>query len=304
MEIGSLNVDVVRLLGAQILVAISQCHRGGVIHRDIKPENILLDSRNHIKLADFGTALIVDRPHGDQLVRSSIVGTPAFVAPELLKDGQIGFSSDIWAFGCTIFNLLTGTAPFEGENAAELMENISHGRFAPAAAKLPRRGKALIDSVLQLDPVKRLGHRQSATGYQSIRDHPFFAGVEWDRLSTVVMPLFTRCEEEGPPSVADDILAEAEKVVMEGRVERKRTLRSWKDRTLVLTSHKRLLMFNTKKKTLKCEIKFTAGAKVEVAPNGRDWTFSWAKGKEQAFRSKDGSGGVWAATILRESLKG
>jgi hypothetical protein len=64
-----------------------------------------------------------------------------------------------------------------------------------------------------------------------------------------------------------------------------------------------LLLFDTKNKTLKAEIRFSAGAKVEVAPNGKDWTLSWAKGKEQAFRSKDGSGGMWAATILRESLK-
>jgi 3-phosphoinositide dependent protein kinase-1 len=302
-EIGSLNIDVVRLLSAQLLQAISQCHRAGVIHRDIKPENVLLDARNHVKLTDFGTALVIDDSKRDTLIRSSIVGTPAFVAPELLNDGQISFSSDIWALGCTIFNLLTGKAPFEGENAAELIENISRGRFAPAAAKLPRRGKALIDSVLQLNPARRLGYGESATGYPSIRRHPFFAGIEWERLGAVTMPLFTPFEDEAPPSLADDMLNATEKVIMEGPVERKRTLRSWRDRTLVLTSSKRLLVFNPKTKELETEIKFAAGAKVEVAAGGREWAFTWAKGKEQVFRSKDGTGAMWAATILRESMK-
>jgi serine/threonine protein kinase len=220
-----------------------------------------------------------------------------------LNDGRISFSSDIWAFGCTVFNLFTGKAPFEGENVAELMSNISGGRFASVAAKLPRCGKALIDSILQLNPARRLGYGESATGYPSIRRHPFFAGVEWQRLGTVTMPLFTPFEEEAPPSLADEMLSRAEKVVMEGPVERRRTLRSWSDRTLVLTSNKRLLVFHTKTKALETEIRFAAGAKVEVAASGKEWTLAWAKGKEQVFRSKDGAGAMWAATILRESIK-
>jgi hypothetical protein len=116
------------------------------------------------------------------------------------------------------------------------------------------------------------------------------------------MPLFTKLEEEGPPSVADPFLEDSEKVVMEGQIERKRML-SWKSRTLVLTNKKRLLLFNVKSKKLKNEIKLILGSRVEVAPNGKDWTLTWSKGMSQAFRSKDGSGGMWAATIMRESLK-
>jgi 3-phosphoinositide dependent protein kinase-1 len=301
-EIGSLNVDVVRFLSAEVLVALSVCHAAGVIHRDIKPENVLLDAGNHIKLTDFGTAMIAEESSRNDLIRSSIVGTPAFVAPELLNDGKIGFSSDIWAFGCLVFNLFTGQAPFEGENAAELMDNVTNGRFVSSINVLPRKAKALIDSILQVDPTKRLGYGESATGYQSIRSHPFFSGVDWEHLRDVQMPLFTKLEEEGPPSVADPLLQDGEKVVMEAVVDRKRML-SWKPRTAVLTNKKRLLLFHVKNKGLKGEIKIAMGTRVEVAPNGKDWTLTWAKGLSQVFRSKDGSGGMWAATIMRESLK-
>jgi 3-phosphoinositide dependent protein kinase-1 len=300
-EIGGLNTDVVQLLSAQLLEAICACHRARVIHRDLKPENVLLDARNHVKLTDFGTALLRE-DGGVGLAKSSIVGTPAFVAPELLNDGMICFASDLWAFGCTVFNLFTGRAPFEGASTPELMDNIINGRLCGAAAVLPRKGRALVDALLQRDPGKRLGAGESAAGYPSIRQHAFFAGVDWEHLTDVAMPLFTKLEEEAPLSIADETLEAGEKVVMEGQVDRRRHL-SWAERTMVLTSKKRILLFNTKQKKLKAEMLLAVGAKVEVNPNGKDWVLTWGKGQSQAFRSKDGQGGMWAATILRESMK-
>jgi 3-phosphoinositide dependent protein kinase-1 len=272
-----------------------------VIHRDLKPENVLLDARNHIKLTDFGTAMLRE-DGGVGLAKSSIVGTPAFVAPELLNDGMICFASDLWAYGCTIFNLFTGRAPFEGASTPELMDNIINGRLCGAAAGLPRKGRALIDALLLRDPGKRLGAGESATGYRSIREHPFFAGVDWEHLGDVAMPLFTKLEEEEPPSIADETLGAGEKVVMEGQVDRRRHL-SWTERTMVLTSRKRILLFNTKNKKVKAEIAIVAGTKVEANANGKDWVLTWGKGQSQGFRSKDGQAGMWAATIIREMMK-
>jgi 3-phosphoinositide dependent protein kinase-1 len=219
-----------------------------------------------------------------------------------LNDGKIGYDSDIWAFACLIFNLFTGVAPFAGENAAELMDAVSNMRFVPQISVIPRKAKALIDAILQIDPARRLGHGEALAGYPSIKSHPFFAGVDWEKLGEIQMPMFTKLEEEGPPSVADPFWEEGEKVVMEATVDRKRML-SWKPRLAVLTNKKRLLLFHCKKNSLKQEIKVAMGTRVEVAPNGKDWTLTWAKGMSQAFRSKDGQGGIWAATIMRESLK-
>ena len=190
-----------------IFEAICVCHKANVIHRDLKPENILLDSQNHILLSDFGTA-IIDDTGNQELNRSSIVGTPAFVAPELLNDGKICYSSDMWSFGCVIFNLLTGHAPFGGQNTVELMSNITELKFHPALKTLPKSAKDLITSLLKPNPHERIGFGESHDGYPSIRKHAFFKGVDWDNLSSIKMPVFTKFEEEQQSTIADSVLKE------------------------------------------------------------------------------------------------
>jgi 3-phosphoinositide dependent protein kinase-1 len=300
-EIGALNTDVCRMVSAQVLAAISGCHKAGVIHRDIKTENVLLDSRNYVILADFGTALLYEESSRNELVRSSIVGTPSFVAPELLTEGRICFASDLWAFGCLIFNILTGVAPFEGGNVAELMTNITSHRFTEASSRIPRLAKDLIERLLELDPRQRIGFGESECGYPSIRSHPFFRGVPWDSLDTVTMPLFTPFEPDPPPSIADPFLLEDEKVIMEATVDRKRVL-GWKDRIAVLTNGKRFFLFNSKEKKVKLEIRLAPTTKVTMSGRGREWTIHWGK-NSQVLRSNDGQAAIWAATILREATK-
>ncbi|KAK8854274.1 3-phosphoinositide dependent protein kinase-1 [Tritrichomonas musculus] len=300
-DIGSLNIDVARLLSSQLLMALSVCHQNNIIHRDIKPENILLDSKNHVKLSDFGTALI-NKENSHCLIRSSIVGTPAFVAPELLNDGQICYSSDIWSFGCVIFNILTGDPPFEGTNPAELMENITALNFSPASKRLPKLANDLIMKILVLDPAKRLGYGEENQGYPSIKNHPFFKGVDWNTLSKIEMPLFTKFEEEPAPTIVDDRLLPGEKIILQEDLLHKRKIR-WQERTVFLTSMKRLLLYNPKKDNkFKHEIKFSADSHVECNPNGRDWTLSSGK-VQNTFRCKDKNSGMWAATLMREMMK-
>ncbi|KAH0798382.1 AGC family protein kinase [Histomonas meleagridis] len=300
-DIGSLNTNVVKLLSAQIFEAICVCHKANVIHRDLKPENILLDSQNHVLLSDFGTALI-EKSDSQELNRSSIVGTPAFVAPELLNDGKICYSSDMWSFGCVIFNLLTGTAPFSGQNTVELMNNITELKFNPVIKTLPKTAKDLITSLLKLDPHERIGYGEAKEGYPSIRNHAFFKGIDWNNLSNIKMPVFTKFEEEQQPTIADSMLNEGETILMNSIVDRKR-LFGWKERSIFLTNQKRLLLFNNKTHEFKMAIALTNGVKVNVAQDGKEWTITWGKGQTQTFRSNDGTGGMWAASIMRESIK-
>jgi 3-phosphoinositide dependent protein kinase-1 len=288
---GSLNIDVVRLLTcAQILVPISVCHQPGVIHHNIKLENVLLDGRNHIKRTDFGTAMILEEIGTTDLQRSSIVGTPAFVAPELLNDGKIRLSSDIWAFGCLIFNLFTGVAPLAGKNAADLMSHVSTVRFVPEISKVARKAKAVIDSILQIDPTKRLGYGENATVYSSIRGHAFCACIDWDNLSEVSMPLFTAREEEGPPSVVVGVIEEGEKVVMEAVVDWKRMLSS-NPRNAVLTNKKRILLFHGKRNSLKQEIRIPMGTKVRSCGKWKGVDTHGGKGNVPGFQNQGWAGG-------------
>jgi len=109
----------------QVSNALAHAHNKGVIHRDLKPENILLDSQMHTKITDFGTAKILKLPGKPDETQNSIpslesnerteggrassfVGTAEYVSPELLTDKNACKASDLWAFGCIIFQLLAG----------------------------------------------------------------------------------------------------------------------------------------------------------------------------------------------------
>jgi len=112
-EYGTLSEECTRYYSAQIIDAIEDIHKTGVIHRDIKPENILLDANRRIKLTDFGTAKILDKDESiggyDLLTRSkSFVGTAEYVSPELLNDSYTDYKCDIWAFGCILFQMIAG----------------------------------------------------------------------------------------------------------------------------------------------------------------------------------------------------
>ena len=296
-DLGSLNIMATKYTCAQLLVAISTMHQQHIIHRDIKIENILLDERNYIMLTDFGTALICD--NNDPGFRSSsIVGTPAFVAPELLNDGKICYASDLWAFGCVIFNLLTGKAPFEGENVPALMANIVSRKIVPEMERLPKHAKSLILSLLEVDPQKRIGYGESETGYPSIRNHPFFNHVVWETLGEITMPLFSSFEPETETSFAKELIEPGESIIHEGKVERKRFL-SWKERLMIITDRKRIMLFNLEKKSIKHTIPISPKLKIHVEPDGKEWSITF-NDKTEKYRCKDGNAGLWASKIMKE----
>ncbi|KAK6945787.1 Protein kinase domain [Dillenia turbinata] len=103
----------------ELVSVISYCHNMGVVHRDIKPENILLTSTGRVKLADFGLAMRVT--NGQSL--SGVVGSPAYVAPEVL-DGEYSEKVDIWSAGVLLHALLIGVLPFHGDSLEAVFDAI------------------------------------------------------------------------------------------------------------------------------------------------------------------------------------
>ena len=177
--------------GAQILDTIEYMHSRGIIHRDLKPENVLMDDQMHVKITDFGTAKILDmtrRPRADSNGvpipdsgsltdgaddnrANSFVGTAEYVSPELLTDKNACKASDLWAFGCIIFQLLAGRPPFKGTNEYQTFQKIV-GLEYQFPAGFPPVAKDLVQRLLVPEPSRRLT-------IDHIKSHEFFDGIVW-----------------------------------------------------------------------------------------------------------------------------
>ena len=116
---GPLDVTRACLLCAEAAEALAAAHAAGVVHRDIKPANLMLSRQGRCKVVDFGLARL-ESP-GDWGSVAESVGTPQFIAPELLSGTPATAQSDIYSLGGTLWYLLTGKAPYQGKNAQDLL---------------------------------------------------------------------------------------------------------------------------------------------------------------------------------------
>ncbi|XP_051116064.1 phosphoenolpyruvate carboxylase kinase 2-like [Andrographis paniculata] len=103
----------------QLMAAVAFCHRLGVAHRDIKPENIMFDSRGRLRLVDFGAAELFGVSE-----MSGVVGTPYYVAPEILMGRDYSEKVDVWSAGVILYIMLAGAPPFIGDGPAETFESV------------------------------------------------------------------------------------------------------------------------------------------------------------------------------------
>jgi 3-phosphoinositide dependent protein kinase-1 len=163
---------------AELIKGVEYIHSESILHRDIKPENILLDHHYHIKIADFGSAKILDSEptptQQDPARRASFVGTAEYCSPELLNEKIASFASDVWAIGCTLYQMLVGIPPFKGTNEYQTFQKIINLNFV-LPEELEESAKSLISEILVIDPLKRIE-------LQSIPSTSFFTDFEWNEL--------------------------------------------------------------------------------------------------------------------------
>ncbi len=143
----------------QIGEALHEAHLKGIVHRDIKAENIMVNTKNQIKVMDFGLAKLKG---SSKLTRtSSTVGTLAYMAPEQLQGGNIDARSDIFSFGVVVFELLTGRMPFPGEHEAAIMYSIMNGTPEPInkyRKDISPEIERIVHRALEKDPEDRYQH--------------------------------------------------------------------------------------------------------------------------------------------------
>ena len=120
--------EMAALIVLEVGDALAHAHSLGIIHRDVKPENVMVRKDGAIKLMDFGVAQVVDLER--MTVTGQILGSPAYMAPEVLDGKTLDFRSDIFSLGVMLYQMATGVLPFAGKNPHEVLKRIGEGRFA------------------------------------------------------------------------------------------------------------------------------------------------------------------------------
>jgi len=153
---GSLDPAEAANLASQVAEVLGAAHERGIVHRDIKPQNVLLDEAGHAKVADFGIALAASKTSTSET--GFLFGTPSYMSPEQAMGERVGPPSDLYSLGVVLYEMLTGSVPFEAEGAlATAMKHITEQPFSPRERNpyVPEAMDALVMELLAKDPEDR-----------------------------------------------------------------------------------------------------------------------------------------------------
>lgn len=192
---------------AEVVLALDAIHSMGLIHRDVKPDNMLLDKAGHLKLADFGTCMKMNK---EGMVRcDTAVGTPDYISPEVLKsqggDGYYGRECDWWSVGVFLYEMLVGDTPFYADSLVGTYSKIMNHKNSltfPDDNEISKEAKNLICAFLT-DREVRLGRN----GVEEIKRHLFFKDDQWawETLRDTVAPVVPDLSSDIDTSNFDDI---------------------------------------------------------------------------------------------------
>ncbi|KAI8062574.1 kinase-like domain-containing protein [Gongronella butleri] len=167
-----------RFYAAEMIEGIGELHRLGILYRDLKPENILLTRQGHVVLTDFGLSKwLIDTPYTE-----TFCGTAEYLAPEVLTGEPYSFGIDHWSYGTILYEMLAGITPFWADNHMEMYQRVLEDPLefpVPDENGMPEFDYDTADFLSQLlerDPLVRLG----ANGVDEIKNHPYFASLNWD----------------------------------------------------------------------------------------------------------------------------
>ncbi|MCC8247747.1 serine/threonine-protein kinase [Saccharothrix luteola] len=165
-ERGTLPPDEVARLGVQLADGLAAAHKAGVTHRDVKPGNVLVTEFGTVKVTDFGTSRATDE--ATVTASGMLVGTPAYLAPEVARGGKGEFPADVFALGATLYAALEGTPPFGVDgNTIALLHRVADGRFPP-----PRNAGPLTPVLMRLldtNPETRPSMAEAADMLRDVR---------------------------------------------------------------------------------------------------------------------------------------
>ena len=164
---GPVTVTDALAIAGQVAAALDAAHAKGIVHRDLKPANIVITPAGLVKVLDFGLATIAAA--GDSSVDETetvgrthdgmVVGTPAYMSPEQARGLAVDKRTDIWAFGCVLYEMLTGRRLFDGNSAAETLAFVltKDVDYSALPSQTPVAVRTLLRRCLEREPAKRLG---------------------------------------------------------------------------------------------------------------------------------------------------
>ena len=168
---GPLSYDEALDIARQVADALAAAHERGIVHRDLKPANIRVMPNGTVKVLDFGLAKAIGARTSDINVSAmptavggsivgAVLGTPGYMSPEQARGKEVDARTDIWAFGCVLYEMLTARQAFEGETVTDVMANIVTRQ--PDLTLLPKDTpssiRLLLSSALNKNPSQRLQH--------------------------------------------------------------------------------------------------------------------------------------------------
>ncbi|KAJ8591338.1 kinase-like protein [Rhizopogon salebrosus TDB-379] len=238
---GVLKEEHARFYISEMFVAVNELHKLGYIHRDLKPENFLVDGTGHVKLTDFGLAtgalnpkriesmkMKLDKVKDVQVVyrstlerrsmyksiraedpryADSIVGSPDYMAPEVLRGKPYTYSVDHWSLGCIFFEFLAGFPPFSGGTPEETWINLKNWTKVLRRPEYDKPEDLIFNLTdVAWDAVTRLISHSSVrySTLSQVTSHPFFNGVKWEDLRSTRAPFVPALDSEIDTGYYDD----------------------------------------------------------------------------------------------------
>ncbi|KAH8811495.1 serine/threonine protein kinase-like protein [Xylogone sp. PMI_703] len=262
---------------AEMFCSVDALHQLGYIHRDLKPENFLIDSTGHVKLTDFGLAAgmlapqkiesmriklekvgetyvpfgkpmdqrtVAERREGYRSMRDrevnyakSIVGSPDYMAPEVLKGDEYDFTVDYWSLGCMLFEALTGFPPFAGSTVDETWKNLKHWRevlkrpvWEDPSYFISNRTWNFITSCIT-------SRSKRFSTIKEVYAHQYFAEVDWAAIRQTRAPFVPELDSETDAGYFDDFSNEADMAKYKEVHDKQAALENMADREDPMSKH-------------------------------------------------------------------